>query len=189
MNDTWKFEYAYSFTSKEELNRRQEKLRRPFCGLSQQILDASYSTSLYDELGLSKPFDGIMNLPEADCRALVKYWYWDKPNLEVFPQKTGAMLFDMCVTHGVKTAFTLAQRGFNKCLGIYGAKLRVDGVLSYAMTTALGNETNRTLSNMLMERLRFLRDVMGEDRPRYRLWAFRCIRLKDYLGVPDEPKH
>ena len=188
MNDTWKFNFAYSFTAQEERIRIADGLSRPCLGFTDEVLNATYNTALYSRLGLSEPYNEEAGIKAEDCRRIARYWYWDKPNLEALPQRTAALLFDMCVTHGTREAVSLAQRGFNKCLGIYGAKLRVDGKLAYADITALGNETNRILSSILMERLRFLHDVLGEDARKYRMWRFRCIRLKNYLGVPDD-KH
>lgn len=180
------FNYAYYFTEKEERDCLPDGLHRPRFGLSQEMLTATYATELHKRLGLA-PFPGIKKLSNRDCHALVKHWFWDVPELYAFPRKTGAVMLDMCVTHGMQTAFTLAQKAFNKTVGFYGSKLRVDGKMSYALVTALGNETNKLLLYMLAERLQLLEEILGNS-PEFRLWLGRCARLKKYLGVKDEKR-
>ncbi len=187
MQSTENFNYAYLFTEKEEENNWPDGLSRPPFGLSWDIINKSYDTSLREKLGLSPKYSWAKKVPRKDRWHLLKYWFWDIPRLYVFPKRTSAVLFDMSVTHGAHTAIVLAQKAFNRTIGCYGSKLRTDGEITYAVTTALGNETNKLLLYMLAERLRMLNEKLG-DSPDYAIWHGRCLKLKEYLGVTDEKR-
>lgn len=187
MQNTENFNYAYLFTEKEEKNSWPDGLNRPRFGLTWDIINKSYNTSLHEQLELSPKYLWTNKVPRRDRWHLLKYWFWDIPKLYVFPKRTSAVLFDMCVTHGTHTTVELAQKAFNQTIGRYGSRLRADGKITYAVITALGNETNKLLLYMLAERLRMLNEKLG-DTPDYNIWHDRCLRLKQYLGVTDEKR-
>lgn len=187
MQNTENFSYAFLFTRDEEKNNWPDGITRARYGLSWEILKTSYGTNLREKLGLSPNYILTKKVPERERWPLMKHWFWDVPGLYVFPKRTSAVLFDMCVTHGTQTAITLAQKAFNQTIGCYGLKLRTDGEITYAVTTALENETNKLLLHMLAQRLQMLHELLG-DSPNYGIWHDRCLRLKQYIGVSNEKR-
>lgn len=181
------FNYAYFFTKEEEKNNWPDGIPRARFGLSREMLRNSYDTKFREKLGLSPSCTVAKKVSKIDRWHIMKYWFWDVPKLYIFPKRTGAVLFDMCVTHGVNTAITLAQKGFNQTIGCYGSKLRTDGEITYTVTTALENETNKLLLHILAQRLQMLHGILG-DSPYYEIWHGRCLRLKQYIGVSNEKR-
>ncbi len=181
------FNYAYFFTKEEEKTSWPDGIPRARFGLSREILRNSYDTKLREKLGLSPNYTVAKKVSKIDHWHIMKYWFWDVPKLYVFPKRTGAVLFDMCVTHGVNTAIILAQKAFNQTIGCYGSKLRTDGKITYVVTTALGNETNKLLLYMLAQRLQMMKEILGDSHD-YEIWHDRCLRLKQYLGVSNEKR-
>lgn len=190
-----KFSYAYAFTAKAEGGFSDDKNDRGGAtgfGVSLAFLKSlaanSRDNAKLKELGVLLPVtrESIEALTSSQARDILKYEFWDKPKFEVFPKRIACCLFDMAVNHGTSRSIKLAQKGYNATIGNFGAKLAVDGVMGAQTTTALMQESDVLLSNIIEARWAFYEAIMKNDPSQEtfrRGWRNRCTNLSKYLGL------
>ncbi len=61
--------------------------------------------------------------------AMFKREFWDRLRRDSLPLRHACALYDAAVNSGCAQSVKLAQRGFNTCVGPYGVKLAVDGII------------------------------------------------------------
>ena len=190
-----KFSYAYAFTAQAEGGSSDDKNDRGGAtgyGVSLAFLKTLAANSRdhakLQELGVLLPVtrESVVGLTAEQARDILKYEFWDKPKFENFPKRVACCLFDMAVNHGTSRAIKLAQRGYNATIGSFGAKLVVDGVMGAQTTTALMQETDTLLDNIISARWAFYEAIMQNDPSQEtfrRGWRNRCKNLSKYLGL------
>ena len=113
---------------------------------SEGKLDLDHDGIADFDLDMDGDLDGadIRQLRMGDAVWLFFHCFWNRYDLESFPEPIGEMLFDQEVNDGAIGANKLLQRAINGCSAHIagGARINVDGVL--------GDET-RTAMNVVLE--------------------------------------
>lgn len=117
--------------------------------------------ALLRRLGVHLPVTAtaIRRLTARQAAALFRYAFWDRLNLDGLPLRPACVLYDAAVNCGPAQSVMLAQRGYNRCVGPYGVKLVVDGVLGPHSRAALAADTDTIIKAILKERRSFYRQL------------------------------
>ncbi len=142
--------------------------------------------ALLRRLGVRLPVTSgsIRRITARQAAALFRYAFWDRLHLDGLPLRPACALYDAAVNCGPKQSVILAQRGYNRCVGPYGVKLVVDGILGPHSRAALAADTDTIIRAVLKERRRFYRQL-ASDKPSQAVflngWLNRVDALENAL--------
>lgn len=125
----------------------------------------------------------VKELTPEQAEEIYRHSYWQPHDLDAFPRRVAAFLFDCCVNHGWGNAVKFAQRAVNAT----GANsLAVDSQMGPATKAALMEETDALVSACCDAREKFYRDIVS-SRPSQNAflkgWLNRVNAQRKYLGV------
>jgi lysozyme family protein len=104
----------------------------------------------------------IKALVPDDAKKLFKAYFWDYLNLELFPGKTGMVMFDTAVNTGCSQSVKFLQRSLNS---LDFPELSVDGIIGKRTLTTVrevkGRDSDLAL-RILSERRGFYRDLAAK---------------------------
>lgn len=166
------FNKAQSFTAKWEgqiSDVPQDRGGITAYGVSRVFLESmekiQSKRAFLQQIGVILPIkkDSILHLSYEKAKAIFKQEFWNALNLDALPQRPATLMYDMAVNHGCPRAVILAQRGYNKCIGIYGVPLVEDGILGTKTRAALAYDTDAILGKILTERENFYAKIIEND--------------------------
>lgn len=91
------------------------------------------------------------------AEAMFKREFWDRLRLDDMPFRPACALYDAAVNSGCAQSVKLAQRGYNACVGPYGVKIEVDGILGPRTRASLACDTDALIRAVIQAQPRFLR--------------------------------
>ena len=144
------------------------------------LADTPAGNTLLRRLGVRLPVTAasVRALTAQQAAALFRHAFWDRLRLDGLPLRPACVLYDAAVNCGPRQAVVLAQRGYNRCVGPYGVKLEVDGLLGPHTRAALAADTDTIVRAMLKERRAFYRQL-ASDKPS------QAVFLKGWLNRVD----
>lgn len=164
------FLYAYEFTKKWEggyVNHPLDKGGPTNFGITigtvQDIADRDPDFLASLEIQTPITEQTMRGLTPKQAERIFRRNYWDAENLDAFPRRIAAFLFDCNVNHGWRNAVKIAQRGYNEIVGVYGSKLTVDGIMGGKTRAALAVETNKLITAMIDAREKFYRSIVANN--------------------------
>ena len=93
-------------------------------------------------------------------------------------------LYDAAVNSGCAQSVKLAQRGYNACVGPYGVKIEVDGILGPRTRASLACDTDALIRAVIQARRDFY-EGLARDKPSQAVflegWLNRADALEKFL--------
>lgn len=114
------------------------------------------------------------------ARDFYRAQFWDPIHGDELPWRAAAVLFDMAINSGVKSAVRQFQLALN---GAPGPSVDVDGVVGPKTVKGAWDKGKAAIEEFLTARILFYTDIMVKD-PTQRVWARnwvrRVIEMADY---------
>ena len=98
------------------------------------------------------------------AEAMFKREFWDRLRLDDMPFRPACALYDAAVNSGCAQSVKLAQRGYNACVGPYGVKIEVDGILRPRTRASLACDTDALIRAVIQARRDFY-EGLARDKP------------------------
>ena len=118
------------------------------------------------------------------ARAMFKREFWDRLRLDDMPFRPACALYDAAVNSGCAQSVRLAQRGYNACVGPYGVKIEVDGILGPRTRASLACDTDALIRAVIQARRAFY-EGLARDKPSQAVflegWLNRADALEKFL--------
>ena len=185
-----KFDMAHIFTARWEGGLSDHPADRG--GITAYGVSLAFLRGVADEsqanrdtlerMGIRLPVtaDVIRGISAHMAATLFRWQFWDRLRLDEFPVRVGTVLYDAAVNHGRARSVRLAQQGYNACVGVYGGKLAVDGMLGPLTRAALKNaDTDKFLSAMIDVRIAFYSAIVASN-------ASQSVFLRGWLGRAED---
>ena len=118
------------------------------------------------------------------AEAMFKREFWDRLRLDDMPFRLACALYDAAVNSGCAQSVRLAQRGYNACVGPYGVKIEVDGILGPRTRASLACDTDALIRAVIQARRAFY-EGLARDKPSQAVflegWLNRADSLEKFL--------
>lgn len=118
------------------------------------------------------------------AEAMFKREFWDRLRLDDMPFRPACALYDAAVNSGCAQSVKLAQRGYNACVGPYGVKIGVDGILGPETRASLACDTDALIRAVIQARRAFY-EGLARDKPSQAVflegWLNRADALEKFL--------
>lgn len=185
-----KFDMAHIFTARWEGGLSDHPADRG--GITAYGVSLAFLRGVADEsqanrdtlerMGIRLPVtaDVIRGISAHMAATLFRWQFWDRLHLDELPFRVGFVVYDAAVNHGRARSVRLAQQGYNACVGEYGSKLAVDGMLGPLTRAALKNaDTYKILSAMIDARIDFYRAIVSGNPSQSVFWRGWMSRAED----------
>ena len=185
------FYNAYNFTQQWEAGYRELPLTKGgptnkgvSLGLLQTLAERDRAFLNYVGIFLPVSVDTVKAITSRQAALILQHVFWDAENLDDYPDRIAAFLFDCSVQFGWRTAVRLAKHGYNSTLGPYGAKLPDNGTVDLQTRNALSMETDKLIACCLKAREDYCQELAretGANAQTLKAWLRRTRSLRGYL--------
>ena len=126
----------------------------------------------------------VLGVGATMAEAMFKREFWDRLRLDDMPFRPACALYDAAVNSGCAQSVRLAQRGYNACVGPYGVKIEVDGILGPRTRASLACDTDVLIRAVIQARRAFY-EGLARDKPSQAVflegWLNRADALEKFL--------
>lgn len=185
------FYNAYNFTQQWETGYKNLPLTKGgptnkgvSLGLLQTLAERDRAFLNYVGIFLPVSVDTVKAITSRQAALILQHVFWDAENLDEYPDRIAAFLFDCSVQFGWRTAVRIAKQGYNATLGPYGAKLPDNGTVDLHTRNALSRETDKLIAYCLKAKEDYCQELAratGANAQTLKAWLRRTKSLRGYL--------